>query len=201
MFGRVEQRFRAQLNRARSTSSDIPSGGNGSTRDGDADALVSANRAEVGVAMATGEAAGGGAVAACGVLGGLDLSLLLNSAFEEEEPQTATQAEAARGLPKALSKLKGLASLELTSNPKLVWPPPDVAAQGAAAVRTWLANAEDREPPVDLDANIIPLAGTQWGTGVPLYAHEPEGSMHMPLPQVSPDGHGGGEFIFPATSR
>ena len=104
-------------------------------------------------------------------------------------------------LPKALSKLKGLASLELTSNPKLVWPPPDVAAQGAAAVRTWLANAEDREPPVDLDANIIPLAGTQWGTGVPLYAHEPEGSMHMPLPQVSPDGHGGGEFIFPATSR
>ena len=71
VFGRVEQRFRAQLNRARSTSSDIPSGGNGSTRDGDADALVSANRAEVGVAMATGEAAGGGAVAACGVLGGL----------------------------------------------------------------------------------------------------------------------------------
>ena len=47
VFGRVEQRFRAQLNRTRSTSSDIPSGGNGSTRDGDADALVSANRVEV----------------------------------------------------------------------------------------------------------------------------------------------------------
>ena len=125
-----------------------------------------------------------------------------------------TQNAKLTSLPAGLAALAKLTTLELAGNDALVWPPTDVAAQGATAVRTWL-----RSPPLAA-LSTLPL----FAPGVPgsaaradiqedemqtrckdemRYAHEARGSMHRPLAPESlggssaPDGSGG-EFIFPA---
>lgn len=97
-------------------------------------------------------------------------------------------------------RLRLLHTLELHANPTLTSPPLSIAVRGVEEVRSWL-KAHAGQTTTSATQSARGVDGTQVTADIAtpsvVYAHEPPGSAHTPLPDVVEDGLGGGSFIFP----
>lgn len=84
-------------------------------------------------------------------------------------------------LPPALGRLPKLHTLELGDNP-LESPPREIVDAGSADVKRWLVERCALDRHRQLAAKVVE------------YAHEPEGSMHLPVSELQ-EVAGGGEFV------